>query len=49
MMLLGLVDEEIFITAIPNTEGNVPVHPGRGEEEGAIVAVTACGRAIGDA
>ena len=40
---------ETFITAIPKTLGNEPVHPGAGGCDGDIIDVTACLGATGEA
>lgn len=40
---------EMFITAMPKTEGNDPVHSGGGGDGGDINAVTACLGRIGEA
>lgn len=40
-------ETETFITAIPKMPACVPVHPGNGGSDGAMVAVTACGCGCG--
>lgn len=50
LCLSFLVDDGdgMLTTAIPNVPCNDPEHPGCGGADGAIAAVTACGKAIGE-